>query len=230
MNNYQDLIQKYHSNKLNNEEQMLFDNLANTNDEFKALLKEHENLNAAFQIIEDNEVSDLIKNLESKNNDKNIFLKIAAAITIFITGYYFLFYSGTNYDSYFEEYPNVYYPITRGASENDLQKAFSAYEQQNYELAIQKFDSLLIENKIPEIKFYKAMSLLNMGKKDEALALLKELSVINFDYSEETLWYLSITSILLDQKDLAKYTLQSMNEKGMKFKKKERKEILDNLN
>lgn len=229
MNNYQEILQKYFSDELNGEEQQLFNTLKENNKEFIELLKEHEDMRAAFQILEDKEVSNFIKTIENKQNNKNTFLKIAAALTIFISGYYFLFYSNNNYESYLEEYPNVHYPITRGAAENNLYKAFSAYERKDYNLAIQQFDSLLTKNKTPEIQFYKAMALLNIDKKEKALAILQNLEKVTFEYTEETLWYLSITNALLNNKTLAKAYLMKMDKKNMKFKQKDRKELLEKL-
>ncbi|MCH2034453.1 MAG: hypothetical protein MK202_13160 [Tenacibaculum sp.] len=230
MSDYKNLIQKYFAKNLNDDEQALFESLKNSNEEFIALFNEHKNMHAAFQIIEDKEVSDLINSIEKEKGSRNIIFKIAAILTVFITGYYFLFYSGNNFDSYLEEYPNVHFPITRSETENDMYKAFSAYEKKDYELAIEKFDNLLLKDTTPEIKFYKAMALLNIDKKEQALSILKELQNIDFDYSEETLWYLSITHLLLDEKDSAKFTLELMDKQQMKFKKSQRQELLNKLN
>ncbi|WP_157811868.1 tetratricopeptide repeat protein [Tenacibaculum sp. SZ-18] len=230
MSDYQNLIQKYFAKNLNVNERALFDSLKSNNEEFIALFNEHKKMHAAFQIIEDKEVSDLINSIENKKGTKNIFLKIAAVLTVFISGYYFLFYSGNNFDSYLDEYPNVHFPITRSETENDIYKAFSAYEQKDYKLAIEKFDNLLLKETTPEIKFYKAMALLSIDKKEQALSILKELQNFDFDYSEETLWYLSITHLLLDEKKSAKSTLELMDKQQMKFKKSQRQELLNKLN
>jgi tetratricopeptide (TPR) repeat protein len=230
MSDYKNLIQKFFAKNLNDNEQALFDSLKNSNEEFIALFNEHKNMHAAFQIIEDKEVSDLINSIEKEKGSRNIIFKIAAVLTVFITGYYFLFYSGNNFDSYLEEYPNVHFPITRSETENDMYKAFSAYEKKDYELAIEKFDNLLLKETTPEIKFYKAMALLNIDKKEQALSILKELQNIDFDYSQETLWYLSITHLLLNEKDSAKFTLELMDKQQMKFKKSQRLELLNKLN
>ncbi|WP_299676950.1 hypothetical protein [uncultured Tenacibaculum sp.] len=230
MNNYDEIIQKHFKNALNSEEQKLFNSLKETNEEFQVALKAHEDLMIAFQVNEDKEISNLIKDIEGKKKPKPIFLKIAAALVVFITGYYFLFLSSENYESYLEEYPNVHHPITRGNSESKLDEAFNAYESKSYKNAIVKFDAILSEEKSPEIEFYKAMALLNDKQYVKAENILQNLTQNSFEFKDETFWYLTILSLIKEDETNAKKLLITMNKENMEFKQKERKRLLNKLN
>ena len=230
MNDHEKIIQKYFDNTLSDEEQAVFDTRLKTDPKFAELVQSHEDIAIAFQIQEDQEVSALIKEIEHKRNNKPFFLKIAAAIAMFITGYYFLFNSSANYESYLETYPNVYHPITRGNSESKLDEAFNAYESEAYETAVKKFDELLADEKTPEIEFYKAMALLNNKKYNDAFTILSQLQQTSFDYQEETLWYLTVISLLNKKEQEAKTYLKFMENNAMKYKLKEREILLKKLN
>ncbi|WP_442264591.1 hypothetical protein ACSIGC_09500 [Tenacibaculum sp. ZS6-P6] len=230
MNNYEEIIQKHFKNELNSEEQKLFNSLKETNEEFLVALKAHEDLMIAFQVNEDKEISNLIKDIEGKKKPKSVFLKIAAALAVFITGYYFLFLSSENYEYYLEEYPNVHHPITRGNSKSKLDEAFNAYESKSYKNAIVKFDAILSEEKSPEIQFYKAMALLNDKQYHKAENILQNLTQISFEFKDETFWYLTILSLIKEDETNAKKLLITMNKENMEFKQEERQSILKKLN
>src|SRR5690606_30965503 len=156
----QELIYLYFSNSLTPEQETLFESLLKTDTEFKAQFEFEKQLQKAVKSHETDrlkaQLQDVERRLDNKQ-DTSIFnfrnFAIAASIALLMGWFGYNTFFNTNYgslyDSNFSEYPNTVYAITRSDDENSLKrKAFVAYETKNYQIAIEKFDSLSGKEKL----------------------------------------------------------------------------------
>lgn len=98
-----------------------------------------------------------------------------------------------------------------------LEQGINAYNAQNYQEAIQQFNSFLKvgdtrPHSIPEVKFYLAVSYLASNQAGEAKTLLQELvnTNKNHTFGEEADWYLALTLLKLKETDNATKLLQQI--------------------
>ena len=171
-----------------------------------------------------------------KTNQKNKFnWRFAASIALFIgLGSYFILFNQTPsndelYAKHLSPYENVVAPIVRDKV-NLTKKAivFSLYEQGEYKKAIDGFNQLTINDSINvnTITFYKANSYLQLNNFENAKTLFTQAK--NKEWEKESLWYLALISIKLNNKDAALNYLKELQSKN-NFKKKEINEIINSL-
>ena len=239
---HEELIQKYIQGTLSTAEQTQFDALLKDDLDFAKKVTEHENVHAAIKANEKDDLKTHLQQFEAKQNEthtskkpfnKNIRLAIAVVLLLFfgLIGNYIIQQANMNetlYATYFEPYPNALQPITRGQSDGTLiTDAMIAYEAKNYEDAIKVFDIIQagFDNPSTEISFYKAMSLLNLGKENEALDILREIKHAKTRFTPQIYWYGALIHIKLDENEKALKALTYMDRIKTTFKSKER-EIL----
>ncbi|WP_452598589.1 hypothetical protein, partial [Pontimicrobium sp. MEBiC01747] len=157
------LIQKYNRGKLTPLEEAEFKRLLKTDTEFKALFKEFTDVNKVIESLEKDELKAQLKKLENKTKQNNLKKWLVAASVIIFLGlgssYYFIEKqdtSATLYATYFDVYPNVLAPVVRGEEElQPLSKAMLAYENGQYDKALELLETILVTNKNENIRFYK---------------------------------------------------------------------------
>ena len=162
---------------------------------------------------------------------------LVAASVIFLLGLsmWFLLFNSTDlntdqlYAANFEPYDNVVHPIERGNSVTDLKtKAFTAYEEADYNLALELFKELQVQQSDPSIPFYKAIVLMQLQKYQDAIPILESYINNNGQLKDRATWYLALAH--LKQGDISESTIQlkKLVEMGS-FKKDAAEKLLGEL-
>ena len=139
------------------------------------------------------------------------------------------------YDTYFYPYENIVAPIVRDQGKLSKKAAvFSQYEQGNYKNAIDGFNQLSTKDSIDivTINFYKANAYLQLNEFEKAQNLFYQIVEIDDkEWKQESIWYLALISLKLDDVVAAKKYLQQLkNQHQHTFKSKEVKTLLKKLN
>jgi len=116
------------------------------------------------------------------------------------------------YASYYTTYPNYVDNIERNDSsaQTAYQTAFFAYEQQNYQQAIQIFESL-DSKQDPALQFYWGLSLLELEQYTEAILHLEQAyKAPKHRYSDNALWYQALGYLKLEEYKKAKIAFQQL--------------------
>ncbi len=121
-------------------------------------------------------------------------LGIAASILLIATFTFLLNDSQDLYSEYYEPYPNFEVTVLRGADEDDLiSQAYKAYDEANYDLAIEKFAELLDSNPIDvPARFFYGISLMEGEKFKEAISNFGLVKEGNQEYFEASQWYTAL--------------------------------------
>jgi len=235
------LLYLYFSNTLTPEQEQTFNNLLKTDSEFKAQFEFENNIKQVIKAEQSEILKSKLQGFEKKikteqNNAKSWFnWRIAASIVFFLAAGWFGYdaFFGVNYEdlyaSNYKNYPNTVYTITRGEDTSSLEReAFVAYETEDYNLAIQKFNK--IENKQPYFNFYKANSYLGLGELDKAKDLFKiETEADEAEFKAEAKWYLALINLKQHNKTEATKYLETLIA-NYNYKKEEAKTLLESLN
>ncbi len=241
-----ELIEKYFSNSLNDEEQIVFNNLLKNDPAFKEEFLFKKDLKKALSHNQRNSLKTTLQKFESDIDKEKVFpLRkwMAAASIVLVLGFsYFLLSDSFNnsseklYAEYFEPYRNIVHPVVRGENGNNIESsAFLAYENRKFYKAINLFNS--VSNKEDEyIRFYTAMCHLGLNDNLEAINLLLPIATnetndnSNLNFKEKANWYLGLA--YLNSGDINKAISQFSvvaNNPEKSYKKEEAQEILDKL-
>jgi len=239
-----ELIEKYFSNSLSDDEYILFNHLLKNDDIFKEEFLFQKDLKKALSHNQKNSLKTTLQNFESNiKNEKVFHLKkwLAAASIILVLGFsYFLFSDSFNnspeklYAEYFEPYRNVIHPVVRSENEKTIKSsAFMAYENGKYHKALNLLNSVS-NNDDEYIRFYSAMCYLGLNKNLDAIDLLLPIAngISNPDsdknFEAKANWYLGLA--YLNSGDINKAISQFsivVNHPSCSYKKKEAQEILN---
>src|SRR5690606_21865703 len=86
--------------------------------------------------------------------------------------------------------------MVRGENDELLLKAEKAFNEKDYEEAIQYFDQILIEDaNYKEIQLYKSIALIETNQYDEADELLSVLSTGTSVFKYDAMWYLALSKL-----------------------------------
>lgn len=205
------LLANYFSNRLSQEEQSRFDQLLDSDAEFKAQFDFEKNVQRAIKDKENTLVKEKLISFEkdisvgaAKSTPKKSYrnLAIAASIALLI-GLAWVVYLGGSSDQYeelyaanFQEYPNTVFTITRGDTVETVERdAFVAYESKKYDAAIDGFHKIPDEVKQPYIDFFLAQSYLNVGSNDQAKEYFRAIIAKTGDFTAESHWYLAMIAL-----------------------------------
>lgn len=237
MNN-QDLLYHYFSNSLTPEQEIIFQNLLETDAEFKAQFEFEKHLKKAIKSHENDRLKSKLQEIESEINlpKLSIFnyrnMAIAASIALLVGwfGYNSLFDTNYNnlYNTNFSAYPNTVYTITRSDDEKSVErKAFVAYETKNYIIAIEMFDAIPESTKNSYVSFYKAQAYLGIENTENAKALFEQIVQENDGFVAESIWYLALIAIKDHEKNQAKTYLENLISNHTYNKEKAQKLLKD---
>lgn len=235
--NKEHLIAQYFSKSLSFEAQKEFDHLMATDSEFAKEIEFQNNLKTAIKKEEQDALKKELQALEAEENTTTFNYKkwFIAASFIALLALPSFWYFNNSIDTEelfvenFEPYRNIVQPIVRGEQKEDLtSKAFEAYESKDYNNAILHFNSLLNEAPNTTISFYKANTLLQLNKTDEAIEILKENAKITDTLQDRNLWYLALAYLKENNIEDSKKTLQQLVSTS-EFKSKSAKDLLENL-
>lgn len=244
MNNFE-LIDKFFGNSLTPKEQSSFNDLLQSDEEFKKEFLFQQDLKKVIAINRREELKMKLgqfrKEYQGKSKNKFLFNNwlIAASIALLVGfGLWFVkdSYFPSNEQLYvqnFEPYRNIVEPVVRGENPNTIEhSAFVAYENKDYHKSINLFNSVDNPNDT-YILFYKAMCLQSLNKLDESIQILlpiattknTESSLRNF--AEKADWYLALAYLKIGNTDKAlSQFLVVANHPTNTFKKEEAKKII----
>ena len=218
------LIYRYFSNSLSAEQEKQLQDLLEADVEFKEQFDFEKDLKRVVRVKEKAKLKSKLQGFEkeiseetpviqlNENRKKRSFnWSMAASVAIlFGLGWFgYTTFFGTDYEDLyqanFEEYPNTVYAVTRGNTEETIEReAFSAYESGSYQLAIENFNKIYsVENK-DYLDFYLGQSYLGLGQLAEAEKAFEKVISSESEFIPEAYWYLALTAI--KQKDKVKAT------------------------
>jgi len=244
----EELIQKYTQGVLSEAEQQEFDALLQNDPEFAKAVAKFVNVQTAITSHEKDVLKSQLQkleatqgNIESSQKSPKFYKRLGIAVVLLLffglIGNYIIQQANTNetlYATYFEPYPNALLPVKRDSdTKNVLTDALYAYEIQEYDVAIEKFDVVLAgldSNPNTDILFYKAMSLLNLGKETEALNILREIKHRKTKFTPQIYWYGALIHLKFDENDKALKALKYMDSIGTTYKIKKREVLKAKLN
>ncbi|MFK7814464.1 MAG: tetratricopeptide repeat protein [Maribacter sp.] len=238
------LIANYFSNRLTQEEESRFNDLLDTDSNFKAQFDFEKNLQQAISAKENQNLkaklisfeADIVKDApKSSRGTKYKYLAIAASVVLLIGLAWMGFSDGSSdryddlYASNFHEYPNTVFTITRGDNTASLERdAFVAYESKDYETAIVKFEQIDLGVEKSYADFYIAQSYLNLNQLTEAKNSFKKTIAKNSEFIAESYWYLGLIALKEKNKIVAIEELTKLTNK-YDFNKEKALEILEEL-
>ena len=219
---------------LSAEEERLIDLQFSDNSDFREQYFVYKEMMEVIIVAEKKALKQKLERLnQSKKKKLKLWLPLAASFILLI-GLASIFYSrDTNdlYDTYFDTYPNLILPTTRGGQENGgiLEKAFFNYDRRQFEEANRAFETYLQNNKDSRISFYQAMGLMNSRKLEEAKKILVSVEKSeneSFEYMQETRWYLALLYMREGNKENAVKLLETNKAKESDFKLEETDDLL----
>ncbi len=241
----EELIDKFLLGTLTPEERDQFNDLQENNISFRNDITLIKDLKIVSGAEDRDNLRESIANFESKISAKETKIIplidykkwiIAASILIIasISGILVFNPFATNtaklYAENFEPYKNVVSPIVRGGN-NDSEEtiAFTSYEQKNYEVAADQFESLFSVSKRPYYLLYQANALLAANRAKEAIPILEKHITLKGQLSERGRWYLALAYLKENKKEEAIVTLKEIIHNGI-FKKGAATQLLKELN
>lgn len=127
--------------------------------------------------------------------------------------------------TYFSPALNTTSPKLRGNPEQTahtpLKKAFIAYNNQDYQTAIEHFQRIPADSSLQTIAhFYQANALLALESSSDAIALLRPLAVQESSYQYQSQWYLALAYLDNDQIAPAKTLLEQLRTQEGSYRQK----------
>lgn len=235
------LLEKYLLGELSQEELREFNTLLENDPEFKEEFEFQTDVKRAVTAEEDEDFMKMLSDFDAEGIDEKPRTKsfptkwlVAASIAL-LAGFTYFFMANQSistqelYAQNFEPYRNVVHPIVRGEEGVDLKtKAFSAYQTGDYEKAFLLLTELSATDKESHNLFYRANSLIQLNRAEEAIPLLQEYMGAKDTLSDKSTWYLAMAYLQLDDMANAKKTLNSVVEEGT-YKVTEAQKLLEEL-
>ncbi|WP_423999419.1 tetratricopeptide repeat protein [Maribacter sp. IgM3_T14_3] len=220
------LLQQYFANQLTKEQEGLFNELLLSDAEFKAqfdfendlkrVIKEHEHQQLKAKLVGfEKGFAKEVETRMPKGGFKNWSIAASIALLMGLGWFGYNSLTGTDYqDLYnnnFEAYPNTVYNLTRGDTNETLEReAFAAYESGNFQKALDNFDKIAVIDQKPYFDFYKAQSYLKLGDTSSAVTLLKKIVGSGAEFEAEAQWYLALSYLKAKEEENAKSALQKL--------------------
>lgn len=239
------LLLKYFDGSLTETEKVVFDQLVESDVEFKSQFEFEKDVKSVIRNKENDSLKKKLQGFEtelsggSKQKNKTFWkpLSIAASIALLVGLSWFVFnsdaFNGTEelYASNYEKYPNTVYTITRGdvADESLERLAFEAYETNDYDVAITYLIELKEKTRLDYVDFYLGQAYLANGDYLKATDKFQEIILINSEFKDEGYWYGALAKLKLEQEEEAIILLEKLIKMGT-YKKDEATKLLKELN
>lgn len=228
MNN-KELIALYFENKLSAEQTSVFQNLLNTDAQFRAQFEFEKQVKKAIISTKKDALKARFKELEQRKTKKNTskYYKIAIAASLIIAlGFFGLWKKNEPinneklFATYFEPYANVIAPSARGNDTEDLKtEAFRYYDTHNYNLALTKFEVLYSTTQTSYYLFYQAICQLQLNNTNKAISLLEAHKQYQDKVSQHRNWYLALAYLKANNLKKSQEILkQIISKKNYKYK------------
>ncbi|WP_203294124.1 hypothetical protein [Luteirhabdus pelagi] len=222
------LFEDYLDGRLSDEEKRMFEARLTSDAEFQNSFTTYKELNAfgKHTIGKATEREDFRQNIAKVANDyartePTTISKIrqlrpwqyaaAATVLVLIAISYFQFFAIPTYDDYREFSPiSISVRGTESTSEL-LQRAQTAYNNENFEAAAVAFTRLRNAGEgSPEILLYNAIALTESDEEETAAELYNELMNGDSVYAEEAIWYAALNRLKQEKHSLAKELLKNV--------------------
>lgn len=241
-------IHDYENGNLSAQDRAVFENRLNTEPTFAQEVKDFRDLKIAIKSVEKNTLKERLQQLESQNIEESPSSKqditygkryrhiyAAAAVIIFaIVMFQFLEKDPTSQDlyaSYYQAPPNTLQPVIRGNDSKDqLSLAFQAYEAQEYGSAATLFKAALEQEYNPDVRFYRAMSLISNGQEALGNDILQELKKEDTSFAPQVFWYSALIALKNNEQERAKQQLDSLGLLDSGYKEKTIRRLKKELN
>ena len=236
-----DLIEGYFENSLNAKQRIEFNELIQTDEEFKKEFLFQKDLKRVIRQHQNEELKETLVQFESKLKRNFQFgmlpskWLVAASLTLILS---FGSWAVKNYvfpsnerifETYYEPYRNTVLPIVRGEEVNTIEyRAFLAYESGEYHKAINLFNSVGNQDE-KYVRFYKAMCYLSVDKTQEAIETLLPLSedsdgsIEDLEWRQKAEWYLALAHVKENKDREALHYLNKLKDQNqeLRFMKEE---------
>lgn len=239
------LLYRYFSNSLTPEQKRLFDDLLETDSEFKEQFDFEKDIERVIRAKESARLKHKLTGFE-KEVSKDIPLRtlprtnyrkwaIAATVAL-VVGLGWLGYNNftgpdyTNlYNENFQQYPNTVYTISRSDSDETLERdAFVAYESGDFTNAADKFKTISKVNTSDYLDFYLGMSYLNLDQFEEAKAYFTNTINSKSEFVDEAYWYSALIALKeKDQEHAKEYLMKLIATDG--YNQERAKQLLEKL-
>ncbi|MDN3724037.1 tetratricopeptide repeat protein [Aequorivita sp. SDUM287046] len=204
-----ELIQKYFEKSLSPEEAAMFENLL-ADKEFADEVAFQKKIKKVITHEERATLKDKLRTFENQKTSTDKWWYAAASVFVLLgTAIWFMGQKpdyDTLYASYYETYPNVIAPVVRNNNDTitDTEKAFAYYEKQDYNKALEIFQTIIRTSPQEEYaQFYSAISYMELAKFSEASKIL---SGTNWSkkYADDAIWYLALLELKTDNPDASR--------------------------
>lgn len=199
-----EIIERYYDNALTDAEVAQLKERLKTNAELKKLFDQEKLLinTIRFKAAQSNlaflkQVEKSIEDPASVSTFKIgwYYYAAAACVTLLVVAGIFFPSQPSNEELFaqnFKPYPNVFQPLVRGGEPDDRSEAFQAYEEGNYQRAVELLSKMQQESSDQEILLLLGNSNLALGKTEEAKKNFIELITKYDDLDLQAKWFLSL--------------------------------------
>ncbi|MBR9855894.1 MAG: tetratricopeptide repeat protein [Algicola sp.] len=213
-----ELIEKYFSNQLSDEEFGQLEQILEKDDQLRDELYNELEVKRAIVHEKHSTLKNRLQELDQNTKKKTRWIPYAAAIALLIGIGSILYAPGPDYQGLyadtFEVYPNVINLVTRGGAEpkNSETIAFELYDAGNYDEAVRAFDSLYKKHPKDYLLFYKGVGLLAQDRTEEGIQALQsyDWELDGSDFTTASNWYLGLAHLKQEQVVQAKLFLEKV--------------------
>lgn len=104
--------------------------------------------------------------------------------------------------NHYEVYPSIVNPILKGTDNStENSQAYIAYQNKDYQKALTLFELVTPIN--DTTRFYKAISLIETNKYQQAISILDDLQTRNNRFQQEASWYEALCQLKADNREAA---------------------------
>ncbi len=212
------LLHKYLTQTLTDEERNIFNELLKEDEAFREEVDLLQDLQKVTEFNDDSLAKEMVSEFEAEHRNKNVGRKakiwwVAASVILLVGLAYFVLQAQVDtqelFSENFEPYRNVVHPITRGVEDQDTAtEAFRSYEKGEFQKALNSFEALYFDTQTPYYLFYKANVLLELDRPDDAIVALQLYLKTEDRLTEKAYWYLAMAYLKLDDIENAKKSLR----------------------
>jgi cytochrome c-type biogenesis protein CcmH/NrfG len=157
---------------------------------------------------------------EPKVGQRFVLLKVAAVVMLIAVSAVVVFQLNRPsspqdlFTQHFEPYPNEFVSAKRGddIAADPIVQAFQAYDNQNYNAAIEGFTRILDEEKNVMVLFYLGSAQLAQNQSQSAIATFERFLEISEDSVTEAKWYLALSYLKEARAEEARVLLEEIKE------------------
>ncbi len=205
-----DKLDKYIQGKLSEEDRQ----------SFESQMSPEEREDAAFELgvkseIERDVLRAKVSEFESRRSTGLIrrYIGIAASVILIASFSYVILSDKSDlYDQYYSGYANFEHTVVRGEMSESLKdQAYRAYDLGQFELSVSIFQDLIAKDpaNIPA-HFFRGMSLMEIGKFEEAINSFEVVVRADSEYKEAALWYSALGFVKIGNQAKARIFLNQL--------------------